>query len=300
MVKLLKVMPFLVFIFVFIFPLALTAPLSGVSSSSWPQGAQAQASTDSAKPQSTGAKAAKPVKATVKTATKSPAKGAGGGNGSGGAVGSSAPASPPSGPVSRTVSAKPLDDKDVAPTAPPPTSSPLAELKKSNDQLDKLLKKKYPNWSPEADAQKVAVQKLVGGFLDYRELAHRALARHWDKLQPAQRTEFVSTLRELVERSYLKQISGDPNYSIKYDKEEKRDSEATVDATLNTMARGKKVKIALVYKLVYKSHWLVYDVVTDEQSMLENYRAEFNKIINKDGFDTLLKRMKKKLEEKDE
>ncbi|MBC8132669.1 MAG: ABC transporter substrate-binding protein, partial [Deltaproteobacteria bacterium] len=32
----------------------------------------------------------------------------------------------------------------------------------------------------------------------------------------------------------------------------------------------------------------------------ENYRAEFNKIINKDGFDTLLKRMKKKLEEKDE
>ena len=67
------------------------------------------------------------------------------------------------------------------------------------------------------------------------------------------------------------------------------------------MARGKKVKIALEYKMLWKGdHWVVYDVVTDEQSMLENYRAEFNKIINKEGFDALMKRMKKKLDEKDE
>jgi|GEM_PF-551909 len=192
------------------------------------------------------------------------------------------------------------DEKDVAMSAPPGSSSPMAELKKSNDQLDKLLKKKYPAWSPEAEAQKASVRKLVGGFLDYRELAHRSLARHWDKLQPGQRQEFVSTLRDLVERSYLRQVTGDPSYNIKYDKEEKDGGEATVEATLTTVARNKKVKIALVYKMIHKDHWLVYDVVTDEQSMLENYRAEFNKIINKDGFDVLLKRMKKKLEEKDE
>jgi phospholipid transport system substrate-binding protein len=50
------------------------------------------------------------------------------------------------------------------------------------------------------------------------------------------------------------------------------------------------------YKLLYKDRWLVYDVITDEQSMLENYRAEFNKIITKESFDALLKRMKKRLE----
>ena len=51
------------------------------------------------------------------------------------------------------------------------------------------------------------------------------------------------------------------------------------------------------YKLLYKGdRWLVYDVITDEQSMLENYRAEFNKIISKESFDALLKRMKKRLE----
>jgi ABC-type transporter MlaC component len=193
------------------------------------------------------------------------------------------------------------DDKDVPAGKPPPGSSPMAELKKSNDQLDKLLKKKYPNWSPEADAQKADVRKLVGGFLDYRELARRALGKHWDTLKPAQRQDFVTTLRDLVERSYLKQVRGDPNYNIKYLKEEKTDGEASVEAVLTTMTRGKKVSVALVYKVIYKDgRWLVYDVITDEQSMLENYRAEFNKIINKDGFDALLKRMKKKLEDKDE
>jgi phospholipid transport system substrate-binding protein len=185
---------------------------------------------------------------------------------------------------------------------PPPTTSPMAELKKSNTDLDKILKKNVPNWTPEAELQRTEVRKLVGGFLDYNELARRSLARHWDTLTPKQREDFSTTLRELVERSYLKQLHGGAGgYNIKYEKEEKNGNEATVDATLHTTSRGKKVEVALQYKMLGKGgHWLVYDVLTDEQSMLENYRAEFNKIIQKDGFDALMKRMKKKLDEKEE
>ena len=188
-----------------------------------------------------------------------------------------------------------------AAAAPPAGSSPMAELKKSNLALDKALSKNRPNWSPEAELQRTEVRKIVGSFLDYGELAKRSLARHWEPLTPKQREEFVNTLRELVERSYLKQIHGNAAYNIKYDKEEKNGSEATVFATLNTTSRGKKVVIALEYHMLYKEgHWVVYDVVTDDQSMLENYRAEFNKIINKESFDALLKKMKNKLDEKEE
>jgi phospholipid transport system substrate-binding protein len=194
----------------------------------------------------------------------------------------------------------------AAPSGPPPPgSSPMAELKKSNAQLDKVLQKSRPDWSPETESQRAEVRKVVGGFLDYGELAHRALAKHWDGLTPKQREEFVSTLRDLVERSYLKQLHGSggggpANYTIKYEKEEKNGNEAAVNATLNTVSRGKKVNVALEYKMLWKDRWVVYDVLTDDQSMLENYRAEFNKIINKEGFDALLRRMKKKLEEKED
>jgi phospholipid transport system substrate-binding protein len=193
-------------------------------------------------------------------------------------------------------------DKASAKADPPPAaSSPIAELKRSNDKLDKILQKNRPGWSIEAEAQRADVRKVVGSFLDYGELARRALSKHWDGINGKQRQDFVDTLRELVERSYLKQVHGNPNYNIKYDKETKQDNEADVTGVLNTITRGKKVKIALEYKMLWKGdHWVVYDVVTDEQSMVENYRAEFNKIINKDGFDALLKRMKKKLDEKEE
>ena len=63
---------------------------------------------------------------------------------------------------------------------PPASASPMAELKKSNEKLDKILQKNRPDWSPEAELQRTEVRKLVGSFLDYGELAKRALARHWD------------------------------------------------------------------------------------------------------------------------
>jgi ABC-type transport system involved in resistance to organic solvents, auxiliary component len=185
----------------------------------------------------------------------------------------------------------------AAPSSPPPGSSPMADLKKSNAALKKLFQKQSPSWSPEQDAKRTEMRKIVNGFLDFEELAHRSLARHWDGIVAKQRSEFVSVLRDLIERNYIKQVHGQPNYELRFRKEAIMDSEATVNATLDTSNDGKKVTVEMEYKLLFKgSRWLVYDVVTDEQSMLENYRAEFNKIISKESFDALLKRMKKRLD----
>jgi phospholipid transport system substrate-binding protein len=142
------------------------------------------------------------------------------------------------------------------------------------------------------------MRKIVSGFLDFEELAHRALARHWDGLNPKQRTEFVGVLRDLIERNYIKQVHGQPNYELRFRKEAITGSEATVNATLDSLQRRQEGhrRDGIQAALFKGSHWLVYDVITDEQSMLENYRAEFNKIITKESFDALLKRMKKRLE----
>ncbi len=193
-----------------------------------------------------------------------------------------------------------VDAPEPGPSTPPPSSSPMAELKKSNAALKKLLQKQPPSWSPENDAKRSEMRKIVSGFLDFGELARRALGKHWDEINHRQRAEFVSVLRDLIERNYLKQVHGQSNYDLRFDSESVSGSEATVNATLDAMSNGKKVKVEMQYKLLYKgTHWLVYDVITDEQSMLENYRAEFNRIITKESFDALLKRMKKRLEKAD-
>ena len=183
--------------------------------------------------------------------------------------------------------------------AAPAPDSPRAALEEANGKLKKVFATRKPSWSPEADAKNADIRKIVGGFLDFEELAKRSLAKHWDGLTAKQKTEFVKTLRELVERNYVTQIYGQPDYDLKLDQETKNGNDATVTGTLHATARGKKVAMALEYKLVYKGGaWLVYDIVTDDLSLLENYRAEFNKIIAKESFDALLSKMKKKLEDK--
>jgi phospholipid transport system substrate-binding protein len=175
---------------------------------------------------------------------------------------------------------------------------PLDELKRANAQLKKQLGNRKPSWSPEAQARNVEIKKIVGSFLDFEELARRALIRHWDGLNARQRTDFVRTLRDLVERNYVRQLYGQPDYELRLEKEELAGEEAKVLGSLRASAKGKNVTMALEYKMVKKQNkWVVFDVVTDELSLLENYRAEFNKVIAKDSFEVLLARMKKKLNE---
>jgi phospholipid transport system substrate-binding protein len=215
-----------------------------------------------------------------------------------------APAFGQTAPVKSAKPAKPAKPAVAAPApaaaaAPSGSDSPMADLKKANQQLKKSFGNKKPSWSPEADAKNAEIRKIVGSFLDFEELARRSLAKHWDGLSAKQRADFVKTLRELVERNYVKQLYGQPDYDLRLEREEKTADEATVWGTLHATAKGKKVTMALEYKLVRKGNrWVVYDVITDDLSLLENYRAEFNKVIAKESFDALLARMKKKLAEK--
>ena len=71
---------------------------------------------------------------------------------------------------------KPADKAAAKADPPPASSSPMAELKRSNEKLDKILQKNRPDWSPEAELQRSEVRKLVGSFLDYGELGRRAHA----------------------------------------------------------------------------------------------------------------------------
>ncbi|HEY1585333.1 MAG TPA: ABC transporter substrate-binding protein, partial [Polyangia bacterium] len=71
---------------------------------------------------------------------------------------------------------------------------PMATLKQKNGEVDKLLRQKVEKGSPGEQKQKDDIKKMAAALLDYDELAQKALAAHWDKLTPAQRTEFVTTL----------------------------------------------------------------------------------------------------------
>jgi phospholipid transport system substrate-binding protein len=178
----------------------------------------------------------------------------------------------------------------------------MADLEKSNAALKKALL--YPSSSsPELDTERAEMRRIlriVLGFslpIDFEGLARRALARHWDALTADQRAEFVRVVRGLVARHLSKALYEHSDYELRFINEEVTGGEATVNAALDLTYRGKRAMVAMVWKLVYtRGSWLAYDIITDEQSMLENYRVEFHKIITAESFDALLGRMKRRLE----
>ncbi len=166
----------------------------------------------------------------------------------------------------------------------------------ANDTIARLLKQKVKPGSPEEKKAAEKVTESVRGFLDIDELARRALVDHWSKLTEAQRTEFLTILRALIEDNYIKGLRANLQYEVAYKGEAAgADKTTVVNTEITAKKKGRPIKIAVDYVLVDVGGKLkCFDIRTDGVGLVDNYRAQFNKIIAKDGFDGLIAKMKKK------
>lgn len=167
------------------------------------------------------------------------------------------------------------------------SASPTAVVKEGSAEVQKLLGTKG-----------VTVEKLAtkaDDFVDFAELAKRALGKEWDKLAKKQQDEFSKTMKELLRASYaqkaLKDGQGKANFD--YESETVKGNDAEVFTTLLVA----KEKVPVVYRLYrpdVKATWRIYDVVTDDVSLLGTYRDQFRKLIADKGYEGLLTALKSK------
>ena len=176
--------------------------------------------------------------------------------------------------------------------------SPTKSLQRTNRTLKTLLKKKVKKGSNTEAKVKVKIKDAVNRFLDFHELARLALGKHWPKRTEQEQNEFVSILRELIERNYVKQLKDNLDYRLEYRHEKVKGSEARVVTAIKVISDGRPEEVTIEYKMRRNDDgsWMVYDVITDEVSVVRNYRSQFNRIIRKQSYQSLVKKMKRKLE----
>jgi len=186
---------------------------------------------------------------------------------------------------------------EVSPmTTPAHTVSPMSQLIRSTEELQTCLRREYPSWSPEADLQKSVARRLIDHSIDYREISRRALGRNWDHLSEDDRTEFVSDLGKLIQnRSLSRGLDVGPDVRVHFERESVSDrGTASVYATVVRPPKPRSRSVEVEYRLLWKGdHWAVYDLVTDGDSLLEGYRAQFERIIARESFAGLMRRMKR-------
>jgi ABC-type transporter MlaC component len=172
-------------------------------------------------------------------------------------------------------------------------------VKAANEKISALLKQKVPAGSPAEKDQAAKVTSSVRDFLDIDELGKRAMSDQWSKLTPAQQTEFLGTLRSLIEANYINGLRANLDYSVDYTGESAgKDGDTIVTTQINTKRHGHPYKIEVDYVVHDEGGKLkAWDVNTDGVGLVDNYRAMFNKIMSSDGFNGLIAKMKKKQSE---
>ena len=176
----------------------------------------------------------------------------------------------------------------LALVAPARAGAPTDALKQHVDQVVKILSD--PSLRPEARREKV--RKIAEEVFDYPDTARRALGPHWNARSPQQQQDFVKLFSEILDRSYGSKIELYQGERVQYVGETIEGPEATVKTTIVTK-KGSDVPVD--YHLHQKDgRWLVYDVIIEGVSLVANYRTQFNKIVQTEGYESLVQRLRAK------
>lgn len=124
------------------------------------------------------------------------------------------------------------------------------------------------------------LQAAVSKVFDPEELARRTLAANWEAFNPDERQRFTKAFVRLLEHTYLRRIEAYTDEKVVF-MDESVLGEGRSEVSTKIVTSNKEVPI--VYRLIKKNDWKVYDVVIEGVSLVQNYRNQFNQILAKES-----------------
>ena len=130
---------------------------------------------------------------------------------------------------------------------------------------------------------------LVYDRFDFSELTKRALGRHWRSLNSAEQREFVEALTQKLLVAYGKTVRASGDEKIEFTRELRDGNYASVE----TKVLSSSGELPIEYRMhVVDGQWKVYDMVIENVSIVNNYRAQFERVIARSSVKDLLQLMK--------
>ncbi|MGH7840084.1 MAG: MlaC/ttg2D family ABC transporter substrate-binding protein [Candidatus Binataceae bacterium] len=183
--------------------------------------------------------------------------------------------------------------------AAPPQSDPLTQVKQSVTAVIAVFHEQHMPLAERREKLRV----LAARYFDFADMARSALGYHWRDLTPAQRAEFVPLFTTFIQDAYLSKLQ---DYTVSKVQEEaktatitfsgeKFDGAEDAEVSSSVVLHDQQDPIAIDY-LMHRSDgvWRIYDLTVDAISVIANYRNQFNRVIDNDGYDSLLAQLKTK------
>ena len=169
---------------------------------------------------------------------------------------------------------------------------PKATVQQLLESIKQMHHKKPLTKENQQSNDKISRQALQ--HLNVRLVSQKTLGKYWEKRSQKEQDEFVQLLGDLFRYVAFPNSSkffGEMN--INYAPTEQEGKRATVPLTVQHPDEG---EVGIDFVLAQNSNrWQVVDVILDGVSMRNNLRTQFYKVIKKNDYSELLRRMQKKL-----
>jgi phospholipid transport system substrate-binding protein len=124
------------------------------------------------------------------------------------------------------------------------------------------------------------VKAVVLPQFDSQEIARRTLGPYWKDRTDEQRREFIQLFTALVEKAYSSSLDRySTGVQFFFDQERIDNDFAEVDTRIFDPTLNKTFSVNYRLRQV-NGQWLVYDVVVENVSLVNNYRNQFNRILS--------------------
>lgn len=170
------------------------------------------------------------------------------------------------------------------------------QLKTSVDVLMKVIHDEGLKKTPQVRREKIweVVEKR---FAETYMTSRVVTAREWKKLKPDQQKKLTELFTELVKRSYVYKLEAMTGQKVFFDSEQVL-TENRVEVGGYVLHRGEKIPLG--YRLINEGgQWKIYDLLIDETSQVLHFKRRFRRIIQKDGYQALVDKLKNELAKSD-
>ena len=174
--------------------------------------------------------------------------------------------------------------------APAWAGAPTDHARQYTDQVLKVLGD--PTLKPAE--RRATVRKVAGEVFDVSETARRALGRHWRSRSPAEREEFIELFADVLESTYISKIDSYGGERLSYFSESVEGDFAIVRARV----LGRRADVPVEARMHRRGdRWYIYDIAVDGVSLINNYRSQFDRIIQTSSYEELIRRLQSKRNE---
>jgi phospholipid transport system substrate-binding protein len=170
-------------------------------------------------------------------------------------------------------------------TRPARAETPTAYVRGILDQVMGL--QNDPAQATQARSQ--AIHKIIERNFDFALMAKDSLGPAYERLSGGQRQEFIQTFSYLFQDSYTRLVLNFlKKENIQYGRELPQNDKARVDTAI--VRTNENIPVTYLMHAAPQG-WILYDVMVDGVSILQNYKTQFAQVIHTKSFEFLLNKM---------